>query len=122
MTQPAADARTKIQSLLERIIEHEVKMKIAERVDAQYATFFQTSRNHWQKEIERFWRAIERVNQTRLRRRGRFFAHSEISQWKDELGDRGIRLAVNRFVEDLREKGIDADARWLMKTAEEVYA
>jgi len=121
MTQPAGDARKRIGTLLERIIEHEVKMKIAGRVDAKYATSFQASRDHWQKEIEGFWREIERENQTRLRRRGRFFSDDEISQWKEELIARGIRSAVNRFVEDIREHGIDADARWLRKLAEEVY-
>jgi len=121
MTQPAADARKRIRALLERIIEHEVKMVIADKVDAKYGTAFQTSRGHWQKEIEGFWREIERENQTRLRRRGQFFSDDEINQWKEELIERGITSAVHRFVEDMREHGIDADARWLRKLAEEVY-
>jgi hypothetical protein len=121
MAQPAADARKRIRSLLERMVEHEVKMKIAGRVDAKSVTSFQTSRDHWQKEIEGFWREIERENQTRWRRRGQFFSDDEIIHWKGEFLARGIKLAVNRLVEDRREHEFDADARWLRKIAEELY-
>lgn len=122
MTQPAAEARGDIRSLLVCIIEHEVKMNIAHRVDAKYSTSFQASQAYWQKEIDRFGRAMGRANQAHLRRRGQFFSDAEIHQWKEELIERGIKLAVNRLMKDLRQQGIDGDARWLKKIAEELYA
>jgi hypothetical protein len=121
MAQPAATARKKIRSLLKSIIEHEIKVEIAEKVDAKFGSSFQASRSYWQKETERFWRAIERTSQTQLRRRGRFFSDDEISQWKKELIESGIALAVSRLMGDLRRQGIVGDARWLKKTAEELY-
>jgi dephospho-CoA kinase len=122
MTQPAAEARGDIRSLLVCLIEHEIKMNIVHRVDAKYGSSFQATREYWQKEIDRFGRAIDRVNQTHLRRRGQFFSDAEIHQWKEELIERGIKLAVNRLMKDLRQQGIDGDALWLKKIAEELYA
>jgi hypothetical protein len=121
MTQPAAKAEKDIQSLLLRVIEHEVKMGIAEKVDARFGSSFQTRCHYWQKEIEKFWREIVEMNRTRSRRRGQFFSDDEIGQWKQELTKQGIRLAVNRLMEDLQGRGIEADARWLSKVAEELY-
>ena len=121
MTQPAAGARQHIRSLLLTIIEHEVKMRIAEQVDIRFGSAFQASRLYWQKEIERNWQRIERINQTSSRRRGQFFSDAEIDQWKEELVETGVRMAVNRFMDDLREQGIEGDVRWLKKIAEEIY-
>lgn len=121
MTQPAADARKRIQSLLVRIIEHEVKMRVAEPIDAKYRTAFQASRSHWQQEIEAWWREIKRMNQTSTRRHGQFFSDENISQWKEELIESGLKSAVNRLMKDLRKQGVEGDARWLKQIAEELY-
>jgi len=121
MAQPAAAARKSIRSLLERIIEHEIKMNIAEKVDARFGGSFQASRSYWQKESERLWQEIEKTNRTTLRRRGQFFSDAEIIQWKEELIENGITLAVNRLMKDLRQHGIQGEARWLQHIAEELY-
>jgi hypothetical protein len=121
MTQPAAGAKGKIRSLLRRIVEHEVKMNIAVRVDVKYGSSFQSSRVYWQKEIEGLWQQIEKWNQAPSRRRGQFFSDAEISQLKEEQIEGGIRLAVGHFMDDLRQQGIEGDARWLKRIAEEVY-
>jgi hypothetical protein len=121
MTQPAAKARSDIQSLLVCIIEHEIKMNIAPRVDAKFGSSFQASQSYWQKEIERFWQEIDRINHTPSRRRGYFFSEAEISRWKEEFINVGIKSAVSRLMNDRRKRGIQGDARWLKKIAEELY-
>ena len=96
-------------------------MEIAQTVDVKFGSSLQINLVHWQREIAKFWREIEKTNRAPLRRRGQFFSHDEINQWKEELTERGIRLAVSRLMEYLRDQGIEGDARLLKKIIEALY-
>lgn len=121
MMHPTPKARDHIQSLLIRIIEHEIKMSMAAGIDAQFGTTLQASRPYWQKETGQFWRRIDKSNRPPSRRCERYFSKDEIDQWKSQLLERGVRKAVNRLMKDLNRLGVQGDARWLNQMVEALY-
>jgi hypothetical protein len=123
MVQPAARTERQIKGRLVQILIHRMKILLAGPVDAKYRTQCQASRDHWNKEIEQFWKQLVELNQTPSRRTRQFFGDDQLQQWQEseELIEDAMAEAIKAYEKYLKQRGLEPDRRWLRSTLKELY-